>query len=184
MSDQSKPKMMVDEFLLWAEDQQGRWELFGGVPYAMAPERVRHGQVKFAVQTALKTAIGKAGLDCHMLPDGATVRVSENTAYEPDALVYCGAALPGDAVEVPDPVIIVEVASPSTRRIDASLKLAGYFTLPSLCHYLIINPDAPPLIHHARQDGDTITTHIVADGVLNLVPPGLEIAVADLFSVD
>jgi hypothetical protein len=40
--------MTVDEFLVWAEAQDGRWELYNGVPYAMAPERARHGEVKFA----------------------------------------------------------------------------------------------------------------------------------------
>ena len=123
--------MTVDEFLVWAEGQDGRWELYNGVPYAMAPERTGHGKIKFAVQTALLQGIRKAGLPCHMLPDGATVRVSQHTAHEPDALVYCGAELPRDAIEVPNPVIVVEVASPSTRKIDASLKLTGYFGCPA-----------------------------------------------------
>ena len=40
--------MTVDEFLAWAEEQDGRWELYNGVPYPMAPERTGHGRVKFA----------------------------------------------------------------------------------------------------------------------------------------
>src|SRR5262245_52410752 len=90
MSTPAQRKMTVDEFLVWAEGQDGRWELYNGVPYAMAPERVGHGRVKFAVQTALRQGIRKAGLTCYMLPDGATVRVSPHVAHEPDALVYCG----------------------------------------------------------------------------------------------
>jgi Uma2 family endonuclease len=175
--------MTVDEFLVWAEAQPGRWELYNGVPYAMAPERTGHGVVKFAVQTALVQGIRKAGLPCHMLPDGATVRVSQHAAHEPDALVYCGAELPGDAIEVPSPVIVVEVASPSTRKIDASLKLTGYFRLPSVQHYLIIDPDGPPVIHHRRQPDGTILTSIVHDGVLTLAPPGIEMGVADCFAM-
>jgi Uma2 family endonuclease len=49
----SQNLMSVDEFLVWAEGQEGRWELYNGVPYLMAPERAKHGKVKFAVQTAL-----------------------------------------------------------------------------------------------------------------------------------
>src|SRR5690348_6036188 len=79
------------------------------------------------LQTALLAGIRARRLPCHMLPDGMTVRIDETTAYEPDALVYCGARLGSSAVEVPAPVIVVEVLSPSTRRIDASAKLAGYF---------------------------------------------------------
>ena len=182
MSTPAQRKMTVDEFLVWAEGQDGRWELYNGVPYAMAPERVGHGKVKFAVQAALLQGIRKAGLPCHMLPDGTTVRVSQHVAHEPDALVYCGAELPRDAIEVPEPLIVVEVASPSTRKIDASLKLTGYFSLPSVHHYLIVDPDGPPVIHHRRQADATILTRIVHDGVLSLAPPGIELAVAEIFA--
>ena len=174
--------MTVDEFLVWAEGQPGRWELYNGVPYAMAPERARHGEVKFAVQTALVQSIRKAGLPFHMRPDGATVRVSQHVAHEPDALVYCGAKLPDYFIEVPEPIIVVEVASPSTRKIDASLKLTGYFSLPSVQHYLIVDPDGPPLVHHRRQADGTILTSIVHDGVLTLAPPGIEVDVAEMFA--
>ena len=174
--------MTVDEFLVWAEGQDGRWELYRGVPYAMAPERTGHGKVKFRVQTTLLQGIQKAGLPCHMLPDGATVRVSKHSAHEPDALVYCGAELSDDAIEVPNPIILVEVASPSTRKIDASLKLMGYFSLPSVHHYLIVNPEGPPVIHHRLQPDGTILTQIVHDGTLRLDPPGIEVAIADIFA--
>jgi Uma2 family endonuclease len=173
--------MTVDEFLVWAEVQPGRWELYNGVPYAMAPERAGHGEIKFGVQTALVQGIRKAGLPCYMLPDGATVRVSQHTAHEPDALVYCGQKLPSDAIEVPNPVIVVEVASPSTRKVDASLKLTGYFRLPSVQHYLIIDPDGPPVVHHRLQADGTILTSIVHDGALTLDPPGIEVEVAEIF---
>ncbi len=116
-----------------------------------------------------------------MLPDGMTVRVDETTAYEPDALVYCGAKLPPRAVEVPDPVIVVEVLSPSTRRVDASAKLAGYFRLPSVSHYLIVDPNKPVIINHARRSGDVIATRIVTDGTIALDPPGMNLRVSDIY---
>jgi Uma2 family endonuclease len=142
MTTPAQRRMTVDEFLVWAEGQEGRWELYNGVPYAMSPERTRHARVKFAVQTALLQGIRQAGLSCHMLPDGVGVRISQQVMHIPDALVYCGEELPDDAIEVPNPVILVEVASPSTRRIHASLKLKGYFSLPSVQHFLIVDPRA------------------------------------------
>jgi Uma2 family endonuclease len=174
--------MTVDEFLVWAEGQEGRWELYNGVPYAMAPERARHREVKFAVQTALVQGIRHAGLPCHMEPDGATVRVSEHVAHEPDALVYCGPKLPYNSIEVPNPIILVEVASPSTRKIDGTIKLRGYFSLPSVQHFLVIDPDSPPVIHYRRQPDGTILTEFIPDGTLRLDPPGIDIAIADIFA--
>ncbi|MFY9639907.1 MAG: Uma2 family endonuclease [Rhodomicrobium sp.] len=172
--------MTVDEFLAWAEGQEGRHELFRGRVYAMAPERAGHAKVKLAIHRALFEAIHKAGLPCHVLPDGMTVRIGERTAHEPDALVYCGPELPADALEVPNPVIVVEVLSPSTRRIDAVRKLAGYFSLESVHHYLIVDPETLPVIHHQRQDGGTILTRLLSEGMLRFDPPGFEIAVGQL----
>ncbi len=170
--------MTVDEFLVWAEGQEGRHELHRGQIYAMSPERSKHALTKFAVQSALADGIRKAGLPCIMYPDGMTVRISQHTAHEPDALVYCGPKLAGDSLEVPNPIIVVEVSSPSTRRIDGALKLAGYFSLPSVQQYLIVDPDGPPVIHHQRQAEGTILTRLVSDGALRLDPPGFEIPVA------
>lgn len=173
--------MTVDEFLAWAEGQPGRYELYHGRVYAMSPERVGHAAMKFRVARALDDGIRRGGLGCHMLPDGATVRVDPDTAHEPDALVYRGPKLPRDVLEVPDPVIVVEVLSPATRRIDAAAKFAGYFRVPSVRHYLMIDPDNPPVIHHHRRDDGSILSRIVADGVIELDPPGLEINLAELY---
>jgi Uma2 family endonuclease len=180
MAEADEALMTVDEFLAWAEEQEGRYELFNGHVYAMSPERAGHAKVKFAVQLVLVEGIRKAGLPCHMLPDGMTVRVDNRTAHEPDALVYCGPELPAGAVEVPAPVIVVEVLSPSTRRIDAARKLAGYFSLPSVHHYLIVDPERLPVIHHQRQNDGTILTRLLSEGTLRFDPPGFEVAVNQL----
>ena len=59
----------------------------------------------------------------YALPDGMTVRINDLTAYEPGALVYCGTKLAPRAIEVANPVIVVEVLSPSTRHVDLAAKL-------------------------------------------------------------
>jgi Uma2 family endonuclease len=183
MSAVLQKRMNVDEFLAWAEAQPGRYELFRGSVYAMTPEQAAHAVTKFAVQAALANAIRARGLPCHMLPDGMTVRIDDSTAHEPDALVYCGPRLPPSAIEVPDPIIVVEVLSPSTHHIDAQIKLAGYFRLPSVVHYLVVDPDKPLVLHHARNTDGTILTRIVSDGTIGLDPPRIEIAVADFYSM-
>ena len=182
MSTLAQRKMTVDEFLVWAEGQEGRWELYNGVPYAMSPERTGRAKVKLAVHVALLRAIGRANLPCHLLADGAAVRISRHVMHIPDALVYCGLELPDDALEVPNPVILVEVASPSTRKMDDTVKLTSYFSLPSVHHYLIVDPEGPPVVHHCHQGDGTILKSLVHEGTLPLSPPGIELAVADLFA--
>ena len=102
-----------------------------------------------------------------------TVKIDEHTAYEPDALVHCGEPLADDAVIVPAPVIVVEVLSPTTNARDAGAKLADYFRLPSLRHYLLVRTERPTVIHHRRGDGGVIETRIVTAGSLQLDPPGI-----------
>jgi Uma2 family endonuclease len=167
-------KMTVDEYLAWAEGRPGRYELYAGKVYAMAPERAIHAKMKFAVQLALAEGIRDTGLACHMLPDGMTVRVDRYTAHEPDALVYCGPELPPAVFEVAEPVIVVEVLSPSTRHIDASAKLGGYSSIQSIRHYLIFDPEGRPTVHHERTGPASFATRIMKGGIVRLDPPGLE----------
>ncbi len=97
-------------------------------------------------------AIGRAGLPYYALPDGATVRIAQDRCYEPDALV---AALPepsADSLEVPAPIIVVEVLSPSTARRDLTSKVAGYALVPSIAHCLVIDP-VDRLVFHYRRVG-------------------------------
>lgn len=175
-------RMTVDEFLIWAEAQpEQRFELVHGQPIAMSPERARHANAKHAVARGLENGIKRAGLPCHVFPDGMTVRVDDETAFEPDALVYCGARLDGDEIEVPNAIIIVEVNSPTSAKYDSGAKLAGYFKIPSVRHYLMVDPLAKLIVHHARQDDATILTRIVTDGAVDLAPPGLALDLADVF---
>jgi Uma2 family endonuclease len=90
--------------------------------------------------------------------------------------------VPRDVLEVPNPTIVVEVLSPGTERLDLSLKLEGYFTVPSLHHYLIIDPDRPILIHHRRGQGDAIETRFVHGSALRLDPPGLDVDLGEVLA--
>jgi Uma2 family endonuclease len=172
--DKPPGRMTVDQFLGWAMAQpEGRFELVGGEVVAMAPERAVHARRKARIWRALTDAVDGAGLPCEALPDGMTVKIDEHTAYEPDALVHCGEALADDTVIVPAPVIVVEVLSPSTGARDTGAKLADYFRLPTLRHYLIVRTDRPTVIHHRRGDGEVIETRIVTSGALQLDPPGI-----------
>lgn len=181
-AERAKAHMNVDEFIAWAIDRPGRYELEDGQVFAMAPERTRHAEAKASCYGALAAAIKVAGVACRVLPDGMTVRIADDRAYEPDALIYCGPRLPGDAVEVPAPVIVVEVLSPSTGARDVSTKLDGYFQVPGIAHYLIVDADLRKLVHHARGEGDLIRTRILSHGSLRLDPPGLEVEVSAMFA--
>jgi Uma2 family endonuclease len=184
MTAMPKHRVKVPEYLAWAEAQPtGRFELVRGEIVAMAPERARHNIVKGNAFRVLHDAVRQAGLPCTVFTDGITVVIDDETAYEPDATVQCGTTLDLDTMVAEKPLIVVEVTSPTTERTDAAGKLADYFTVPSIVHYLVVDPVRLLVVHHARGTRGSIDTRIVREGErLTLDAPGLELAAADLFT--
>jgi Uma2 family endonuclease len=173
--------MSREMFRLWAPQQRRRYERLEGVPIEMAAERIGHVRVKARVWQALDRAIRDAGLDCEALGDGVTIEVDENTDYEPDCVVNCGPRMNLDDIAATNPVIVVEVLSPSTQSIDVSEKLADYFRVPSIQHYLIVRTRRQEVIHH-RRTGDRIETRIALTGEITLDPPGIALSLADIYA--
>jgi Uma2 family endonuclease len=180
MNAHSKP-MTVEAFIDWSLLQPGgRHQLLRGEIIAMASERAAHRWVKHRAAVALERAAGPLR-NCHVEPDGATVKIDVSTAFDPDALVYCGPKVGPDTIIVPDPVIVIEVLSPSTQGIDSAAKLTGYCKVPSIQHYLILDPVEREIVHHQRVADGSIRTTIHASGDLRLDPPGMTVPVAECF---
>ena len=175
-------RMTVDEYLDWAERQpRGRYELVNGVPIAMSPERNVHALVKGAAYRAMRSAVRSARLGCVVFPDGPTIVINPNQSREPDVVVSCGSGFDPDALTLDDPVILVEVSSPSTMTTDTADKLIEYFSLPTVRHYLLVHPGQRMVIHHERRSDGSIATASAGDGELRFDPPGFSVRVADLF---
>jgi Uma2 family endonuclease len=175
------PHLSRQEFRRWAARQpKGRYERVAGSPVAMAPERWVHARLKARIWRALDRELRAAQLPCEAAPDGMTVEIDEETDYEPDALVNCGDPLADEAIAAPNPVVIVEVLSPRTEALDAGGKLADYFRLPSVRHYLLVRPLRREIIHHCRA-GDRIETRIVSSGAVDLDPPGILLGLDEVY---
>jgi Uma2 family endonuclease len=172
-------RVTVPEFLAWAESQEsGRYELVYGQIVAMAPERWERVQAKQRAFRALEAAIERAGVACQALIDGLAVAIDEETSYIPDTLVNCGEPGAPHAMIAPWPIIVVGVLSPSTRGIDTTVKLAGYFLVPSLKHYLIVDLARRHVVHYRKQPDGTVTVAVITEGEIPFDPPGISVAVA------
>ena len=176
-------RMTVDEFLTWAVKQEkGRYELFRGRVVMQQPQTWRHAELRVHIYNLLVAAIERAGVPYFAGPDGMTVRISEDEAFEPDALV---APLPKPAeldLEIPNPVLVVEVLSPSSVKRDLADKLAGYSKVPRVEHYLVLDPEEHEVIWYRRAAGGGLQPPTpVREGTLEFDPPGITLAVADIF---
>ena len=175
--------MTSEEFVDWAMRQpSGRYELVAGRIVAMAPERALHNLTKVAVVRALQDAVASASVPCFVYGDGMTVIIDKDNTREPDALVQCGKPIERRAISAEAPLIVVEVVSPSSGRADNLDKLIEYFSVSTVRHYLIVNPELEVVIHHARlANDDTIMTRILRDGDVELAPPGISFSVRGVF---
>ena len=176
--------MTAEDFMVWSERQPGdaRYELLDGEIRAMASERVIHARTKNAVLRHLERGIVDKKLPCEAFGDGMAIRADDHTVFEPDALVRCGPRLGDDIVLVLDPIIVVEVGSPSTQRVDALTKLLHYFHNPTVMHYLIVLAAERMAIHHRRGSEAAIETTMHAGGPIVFDPPGLTIDLTDVFA--
>ena len=124
-------------------------------------------------------AVARAGLPCTVFTDGMTVVIDNEHSREPDAAVQCGVSTDLNSMSLEQPLIVVEVTSPSSERDDTGDKLVEYFSVPSIRHYLIVNPAKRVVIHHARDEVGEISTHILSGGQLDLRPPGMTVPVCE-----
>ncbi len=178
--------MTVDEFLAWAvRQEEGRYELFDGRVVMQQPQNWSHADLCWRLRGLLIDSIERAGVPFFAAPMGMTVRISEKRAFEPDALV---APLPQPEptdLEISNPVIVMEVLSRSTARRDRTDKLSGYFKVPSIEHYLIIDPEKHEVLWYRRAaDGAHKPAVPAREGALKLDPPGITLELSDIFPTE
>ncbi len=137
----------------------------------MAPERLSHALAKGTVYRRLVEGSRRRPFPARSFRTAWKSRWMPGRCSSP--LLRCGDALPGDTIKGLDPLLVVEVLSPSTSGVDATRKLIGYFRIPSLHHYLLVDADRLVLVHHRRAEDGEIVTRILPPGPLRLDPPGV-----------
>jgi Uma2 family endonuclease len=174
--------MTVPEFLAWASAQpRGRYELVDGEVVQMAPERALHNVIKGEVYAALRDAIKRAGLPCRAYGNGMSVVINDHRSREPDASVQCGVPFKPGTMILQAPLIVVEVISPSSERVDTVDKVGEYFSVPSIQHYLIVDPTAKGVTHRERSESGVIAKRDLFCGdIIELKPPGMKVPVSEL----
>jgi Uma2 family endonuclease len=183
----NEPRMTVGEFLAWRSDlpDDGRYELVAGQPIRlMSPTSIRHARIQRNASEALWRAIAGAGVPCEVFDAGPGVAVGAegDECRVPDVVVTCAKTIDEAAYLVPQPVIVVEVASKSTRRLaDVNDKVQFYSGIASIRHYLVIEQDQRRVVYHGRGSSGDLEPHILRAGSIALDPPGIALNLADLY---
>jgi len=172
--------MTQREFFDWAEAQEERYEFDGFQPIAMTGGDLGHSRLIRNVNRQLGNRL--EGKGCESLGPEAGVATIGDTVRYPDAVVTCAKFSARDRV-VPSPVIVFEVVSPSSVRIDRIVKLREYQAVSTIRRYVIVEPDAVAITVFSRDhEGETFrATGLAEDDILRLTEIGIEIPVAAIY---
>jgi len=185
MADTAQRRMTVEEFLEWDDGTDARYELIDGQPVAMSPNVDPHGVMVIELGARIREALSDRP-DCRVRT-GLGVRSPRRRAsyYIPDLVVACG-PIDRDGRELQNPILLVEILSPSTERLDRRIKLTDYRRIGSGQEILLIDPSQPYAELHRRLDGDRWLTFLLQDddGTLELKSVGLELPLSTLYPKD
>jgi Uma2 family endonuclease len=144
MSSALKPpdRMTVAEFLAWDAPGETRWQLVDGAPLAMAPTSRTHGTLQLELGSLIRNHLADAGSACTVVvAPGIVPRVRANENFRiPDLAVTC-TRYETEEYDVSNPVLIVEILSPSNRA-DTWHNVWAFTTIPSLREILILSSTA------------------------------------------
>ena len=144
--------MTVADYLEWEEGEEQRHEYVGGMVYDMAGSTLAH--VAISTNVAVCLGVQLRGKPCRPFGPDLKVRIQYPTHtrfYYPDCSVVCDVRF-SQAHFVDNPVVIVEVLSPSTRRTDESEKREAYLSIGSLRVYVLLEQERAGAVVWRRGD--------------------------------
>ena len=150
MADAEKRAMSVEEFLQWNLSQDRRYELVDGYPVplrALAGATAQHDTVVVNLVGLLGTQL--RGNECRPRTANTAVRTKINCARRPDVTIESAPLVLG-ALEARKPIAVFEVLSPTTRKIDRSVRLQEYRRHPGLRTIVHIDPDEMDVLVYTR----------------------------------
>lgn len=128
----------IADYLQNEEASDSKHEYIEGRVYAMAGASKNHQRIISNLVRLLSTHLKNT--PCDTFASDIKVKVSDFAFFYPDVIVACEPETANDYY-TEQPLIIVEVLSKSTRRIDETTKRRLYQTLPSLQEYVLIEQD-------------------------------------------
>lgn len=172
----------VSDYLAGELVSHVKHEYLGGIVHAMAGARVVHNTIATNALGSLHARL--KGRRCRPFNSDMKVRVRLPTQlrfYYPDASVICRSNAPHDSFQ-DDPVVLIEVLSRSTRRVDLGEKKDAYLTIPSLCVYALIEQETAAVVVYRRTDqGFVREDYEGLDAIIPLTEIETELSLAEIY---
>ncbi len=172
----------VEEYLAAESASPVKREYLGGFVYAMAGAKNAHNLIASNVLGMLHARL--RGTPCRPYNSDTKVRIqmpNHVRMYYPDVSVICESNPPGDTFQ-DRPVLVVEVLSRRTRRIDESEKREAYLTIPTLVGYLLIDQDCPAVtLYRCAEHGFVDEVYIQMEAIIPLAEFRFELPLAEIY---
>ena len=178
MSVALREPMTLEDFLAWEERQELRYEFDGWQPVAMTGGTDAHEAIGGTLRALLRD--GLKGKPCRVRGPTLKVEVMGRIRY-PDAFVYCGEVPPGETV-IREPVVVFEVLSRGTARVDRIEKLREYQATQSVQRYVMLEQDAIAATVLERHGGDWHVRVLTEGDVLAMPEIDVSLPLADVYA--
>lgn len=173
----------LEEYVNFEAHSGAKHEYWCGEIYAMAGGTPDHARLSSTLGALIRNQLADG---CETYSSDLRVRVSSaDLDTYPDVTVICGkvARASDDRHAATNPVVLVEVTSPSTEGFDRGDKLTAYKQLPTLREVLIASHHEPRLtLYRLRADGSWAEHDAQAGESLDLVSLGVTLAVDDVYA--
>ena len=150
----------MQDYLAKEESARTKSEYVDGWVRAMTGATNRHNRV--ALNCLVKLSMLLDGRSCQPFNSDTKLKIDRDHRkrfYYPDAQVVCRSTEP-QCVYQEEPVLIIEVLSPSTRRYDLEEKMEAYLSIPSLECYVVIEQHQPIAVV-LRRTADGFTREVL-----------------------
>lgn len=179
----SRHRYTYDEYLAYERDSGLKHEYEDGEILAMAGGSPRHNALASRISAALEAA-RKPGCVAFQSDQKVRILATGKAAY-PDASMVCG-PIEGDPADsagntITNPVLIVEVLSPSTEEEDRGNKWQHYQLIPSLEEYVLVSQSHARVEHYRRASSGAWEYRDFAEGAVQLAR-GATLDLAALYS--
>lgn len=170
------------DYCTWDDDR--RWELIDGVPYAMASPSWGHQGISRELLGQLYNFL--KGKPCKVFAAPLDVRLNafgaDNTVVQPDIIVICDDAKLGGRVCDGAPDMAAEILSPSSVQHDLIRKLPLY-EKSGIREYWILDPENKALTTYILDDGRYfVKAYGASDSAPVHVLPGCVISLTEVFA--
>jgi Uma2 family endonuclease len=177
-------KLTEEEYLKLEESSEERHEFFNGEIFAMSGGTLTHPTLLSNLQAELVNKL--AGGPCIAFGEGLKIHVNATglNTY-PDASVVCGKPIlaPNRKDTLLNPMLVVEVLSPSSESYDRGKKFQHYRQIESLTDDILISQDSVRVEHFVRQADNFWQLRDYADlqGARTIESIGIEIPLANIY---